>query len=160
MRGDREALPGGSPLFAPVRPFVRAFPPGWHPCPSQPRNRPAAACEPGVRQEPEERRAAGTREKRGKKTVQVKAVAPLGCLCEPHRPAMRVGETVFTGLSRNVEQFCAAPMASLLRQWHEIWHRQGRERPWGKGIRWHDRQHDGRFWTAMSFRCIPGIIVV
>ena len=31
MRGDREALPDCSPLSAPVRPFVRAFPPGWHP---------------------------------------------------------------------------------------------------------------------------------
>ena len=159
-RGAQEALPGSPPLFAPVRPFVRAFPLGWHPCPSQPRNRPVAACVAGVRREPGERRTAGTREKRGKKTVQVKAVAPLGCLCKPHRPAMRVGETVSPGLSRNLEQFCTAPMASLLRRWHEIWHGQGRERPWGKEIRWHNRRHDGRFCAAVGFRCIPGIIVV
>lgn len=145
MRGDREALPDCSPLSAPVRPFVRAFPSGWHPRPSRPRNRPVAACEPGVRQEPGERRTAGTRGRRGKKTVQVKAVAPLGCLCKPHRPAMRGGEAVFTDFSESPEQFCAAPMASLLRQWHEIWHRQGRERPWGKGIRWHDGGMTGVF---------------
>ena len=72
MRGDREALPGSSPLFAPVRPFVRAFPPGWHPRPSRPRNRPVAACVAGVQREPKERRAAGTREKRGKKMEQDK----------------------------------------------------------------------------------------
>ena len=160
MRGDREALPDCSPLSAPVRPFVRAFPPGWHPRPSRPRNRPVAACEPGVRQEPGERRTAGTRGRRGKKTVQVKAVVPFGLHRGPHRPATRGGETVFPGFSEKSKQFCTALMASLLRQWHEIWHGRYRKRPWGKEIRWHDRRHDGRFCTAVSFRCIPGIIVV
>ena len=80
MRGDREALPDCSPLSAPVRPFVRAFPPGWHPRPSRPRNRPVAACEPGVRQEPGERRTAGTRGRRGKKTVRDKE---RGSRCVP-----------------------------------------------------------------------------
>ena len=78
-RGPR-GPPGGSPLSAPVRPFVRTFSNGWPPCPSQPRNRPVAACEPSLRRESEECRTAGTREKRGKKTVRDKE---RGSRCVP-----------------------------------------------------------------------------
>ncbi len=66
QREGREALPARSTLFAPVRRFVGAFPPGGIPAPPGHRNRPVAACVPRVRRELGDRRAAGTRGRRGK----------------------------------------------------------------------------------------------
>ena len=74
-RGPR-GPPGLFPAVCPCEAVCAGFPTRVaSPRPSRPRNRPVAACEPGVRQEPGERRTAGTRGRRGKKTVQQKADA-------------------------------------------------------------------------------------
>ena len=156
--GGARAPPGSFPRCLPLRGrLCGLFRPGGIPAPPGLQSGPVAACEPGLRQWPENARTVGTQGVRGTISVQVKAVA------SPH----------FTP-SRNAGRgngFMRYPGGNEHYFPHMTWHRfLGRDIGIGmsspddarcpKGFVCHHRRHHGQFPAPAGFRCIPGIIIV